>query len=146
MLRENASATATPCLENLLAKPLPEQNQLEEMMHTSPFVSFEPVVLEVAKSSEECNSKDTHHFCEDERSSLSSTEFEPPSSGPEYVVLDHDRDTTLIFHGASFEMKNQRAMEYEAPTLESEEKDSTHEHGSFSFEIPQEPCSFNTTI
>ena len=38
MLRENASATATPCLENLLAKPLPKQNPLEEMMCTSPFV------------------------------------------------------------------------------------------------------------
>ena len=30
--------------------------------------------------------------------------------------------------------------------LESEEKDSTHELGSFSFEIPQVPCSFNTTL
>jgi hypothetical protein len=28
MLRENASATAIPCLENPLAKPLPEQNLL----------------------------------------------------------------------------------------------------------------------
>ena len=34
---------------------------------------------------------------------------------------------------------------YEAPTLESEEKDYTDEHVSFSLEIPQEPCSFNTT-
>ena len=75
MLRENASATATPCLENLLAKPLPEQNPLEEMMHTSPFISSEPSLLEVAKSSEECNSEDTLHFCEDGRSSSSSTKF-----------------------------------------------------------------------
>ena len=90
--------------------------------------------------------EDTLHFCEDERSSLSSIEFEPPSSSPDYVVLNHDRDTTLIFYDAPLEMENQHAMEYKEPTLASEEKDSTHELGSFSFEIPQEPCSFNTTI
>ena len=65
MLRENASAIATPCLENHLAKLPPEKNPLEEMMHTSLFVSSEPVLLEVAKSSEVCNSEDTLHFCED---------------------------------------------------------------------------------
>ena len=34
---------------------------------------------------------------------------------------------------------------YEALTLESEEKDSTNEHGNFTFEVPHKPCSFNTT-
>ena len=38
-LRETGSATATRHQENLLAKPLPEQNLLEEMMYTSPFIS-----------------------------------------------------------------------------------------------------------
>ena len=33
----------------------------------------------------------------------------------------------------------------EALTLESEEKDSTNEHGSFTFDIPRKPCSFNAT-
>ena len=33
----------------------------------------------------------------------------------------------------------------EAPTLESEENDSTNEHGSFTFDIPRKPCSFNAT-
>ena len=47
LLRETALATATPHSENLLAKPLPEQNPLEEMMHTSPFISSEPVLLGV---------------------------------------------------------------------------------------------------
>ena len=97
MLGENAFAIATPCLENPLAKLLPEQNPLEEMMHTSPFVSFEPVVLEVAKSSEECNLEDTLKFCENERSSLSSTEFERPSSGPKYVVLRCSMKHLLIW-------------------------------------------------
>ena len=46
-LKETGSAIATPCLENLIAKPLPEQNPLEEMMHTSPFISSEPVLLGV---------------------------------------------------------------------------------------------------
>jgi hypothetical protein len=37
-------------------------------------------------------------------------------------------------------------MEFdEAPTLESEEKNSVDEHGSFILVIPQESCSFNTS-
>ena len=44
-LSETGSATATPHLENLLAKPLPERNPPEEMMHTSPFISSEPVLF-----------------------------------------------------------------------------------------------------
>jgi hypothetical protein len=145
-LRETSSATATPRLENLLAKPLPEQNPLEEMMYTSPFISSEPVLLKVVESSEEYDSEGSLHSCEDERSSSSPTEFELLPNGLESVVLDLDRDTTMIFHNASCEMENQRAMEFcEAPTLESEEKDSTIEHGSFTLEIPRKPCSFNTT-
>jgi hypothetical protein len=147
LLREIAFASTTSCSENHLAKLLPEQNLLEEMMHTSPFMSSEPVLLEVTKSSEECNSGNTLHFCEDKRSSSSSIKFKPPSFGPEYVVLDHDRDTTTIFHDASLEMENQWAMEFcEAPTLECDKKDSTHGHGSFTFEIPCKPCSFNATL
>ena len=42
MLRENASATAAPCLENPMAKHFPEQNLLDEMVHASPFVSSDP--------------------------------------------------------------------------------------------------------
>ena len=37
-------------------------------------------------------------------------------------------------------------MEFdEAPSLESKEKDSTDEHGSFTLDIPLEPCSFNAS-
>jgi hypothetical protein len=49
-LREVASAS---CSENLLAKPLPEQNLLKEMVYTSPFISSEPILLGVLESSEE---------------------------------------------------------------------------------------------
>ena len=94
-LRETSSATATPHLENLLAKPLPEQNPLEEMMHTSPFIPSEPILLGVLESSKEYNSKDSLHFCEDECSSSPVTEFEPVPAGQEYVVLDYDRESTL---------------------------------------------------
>jgi len=74
------------------------------------------------------------------------SEFEPLPSGPEKVVLDHDRDSTMISHDESLDMKNQRATEcYEALTLESIEKDSIYEHGSFILVIPQKPCSFNTS-
>jgi len=61
-LRETGSATATPHLENLLAKPLPEQNPLKETMHTSQFISSEPVLLGVLESSKEYDSEDSLHF------------------------------------------------------------------------------------
>ena len=73
------------------------------------------------------------------------TEFEPLPVGLEYVVLDYDRESTSSFHNASLEIENQWAMEFcEAPTLESNEKDSSNEHGNFTFDIPSKPCSFNT--
>ena len=70
---------------------------------------LEQVLLEVAQSAtfEEYDSEDSLHYCEDERPLSSSTEFEPLPAGPEYVVLDLDRDTTMIFHDAYFEMENQ---------------------------------------
>jgi len=37
-------------------------------------------------------------------------------------------------------------MEFcEAPTLESNEKDSSNEHGNFTLDISHKPCSFNAT-
>ena len=106
-LRETGSATATPRLENILAKPLPEQNPLEEMTHTSPFISSEPVLLGVLESSEEFDSEDSLHFCEDERSSSPLTEFEPLPASVEYVVPDYDRESASSFHDASLEMESQ---------------------------------------
>src|SRR6185369_4091920 len=73
--------------------------------------------------------------------------FEPIPDVLESDVLDLDRDTTMIFHDEPLEMENQWAMEFcEAPTLESKEKDSTNEHGNFTFDIPHKPCSFNATL
>ena len=63
-LRETSLATATH-LENLLAKPLPEQNPFKEMMHTSPFISSEPILLGVLESFEEYDSEDSLHSHED---------------------------------------------------------------------------------
>ena len=52
----------------------------------------------------------------------------------------------MISYDESHEMGNPWAMEFDdAPTLESKEKDSLDEHGSFILEIPQEPCSFNAS-
>ena len=71
------------------------------------------------------------------------SEFEPLPSGPEKVVLDYDQDSTMLSHDKTPEMENRWAMEFcEAPTLESDEKDSTNEHGTIIFESP---CSFNAT-
>ena len=109
--RETGSATTTPYLENFLAKPLPEQNPLKETMHTSPFMSSEPVLLGVLESYEEYDSEGSLHSCEDERSSLSLTEFVPLPVGLESVVLDLDRDTAMIFHDEPLEMENQWAKD-----------------------------------
>jgi len=74
-------------------------------------------------------------------------EFEPLPAGPEYVVLDHDRDSTMIIQNNSLEMDNSWAKELcEAPTLEYEGKDSIDEHGNFNLEIAQKPCSSNTLL
>jgi len=121
LLRETTFATATSCSENLLAKPLTKQISLEEMMHASPFVPFEPVFFEVAKSatSKEYDSEYSLHFCEDERSSSPSIKFEPLPAGPEYVALDLDQDVTMSFHDKSLEMEKSWAKEFfEALTLE----------------------------
>ena len=73
-------------------------------------------------------------------------EFEPLPSGPEKVVLDHDRDSTAISHDESLEIETPGAMESDGvPTLESKQKDSLDEHGSFILEIPQEQCSLNAS-
>ena len=94
----------------------------------------------VLESSEEYDSEDSLHFCEEERSSSPLIEFEPLSDGQESDVLDLDRDTTMIFHDEPLEMENQWAKEScEAPTLESKEKDFTNEHGIFTFDIPRKP-------
>ena len=115
-------------------------------MHTSPFISSEHVLFGVLESSEEYDSEDSLYFCGDERSSSPLIEFEPLPAGLEYVVLDLNRESTSSFHDESLEMENQWAMEFcEAPTLESNEKDSSNEHENFTFDIPCRPCSFNTT-
>ena len=115
-------------------------------MHTIPFISSKHVLLGVLESFKDYDSEGSLHSCEDERSSSPLTEFEPLPAGLEYVVLDHDRESTSTIHYESLEMENQWAMQLsEAPTLESKEKDSTNEHGSFTFDIPCKPCSCNAT-
>ena len=103
-------------------------------MHTSPFVSSDPVLLEDVESSEEYDSKDSLHFCEDDHSSSPLIECEPLPVSPEYVVIGLYQDTSMSFHDKSLEMENQWAKEScEEPTLESNEKDSSNEHGNFTF-------------
>jgi hypothetical protein len=63
---------------------------------------------------------------------ITSIEFKPLPAGPEYVVLDRDRDPTIIIHNESLEMENPWAMEFcEVPTLKSEGKDSMDKQGRF---------------
>jgi len=106
-LRKTAFATVS-CLENSMAKHFPEPNLVEEMMHESPFIPSKSILFEVAKSatSEENNSEEILRFCEDERSLSLLSKFEPLSSGPKEVVLDHDRDSTMISHDESLDLNN----------------------------------------
>ena len=69
-------------------------------MNLPPFIPSESILSEVAKSAafEEHDSEVTLHFCEKERSLSLLNEFEPLPSSPEKVVLDHDRDSTMISH------------------------------------------------
>ena len=102
-----------------MAKHFPEPDPLKEMMHESPFIPSESILFEVAKSAtfEENNSEEILRFCEDERSLSLLSEFEPLSSSPKEVVLDHDQDSTMLSHNKSLEMENRWAMEFcEAPT------------------------------
>ena len=79
-----------------------------------------------------------------EQISSSTIEFEPFLPSPHCVVLDHDRDTTMIFHDESLEIENSWARESsEALTLEFEENNSIDEHGSFIIKISP-LCSFST--
>jgi hypothetical protein len=105
-LWETASAFATSCLENSMAKPLPKQKPIEKMMHASPFVLSEPILFEVAKSPADYDSEELLHLHEDERLSSPANEFEPLPAGPKYIVLDHGRDPTIISHNESLEMEN----------------------------------------
>ena len=79
-----------------------------------------------------------------EQTSSSSIEFEPILSSPHCVVLNHDRDTTMIFHDEPLEIENSWARESsEALILEFEENNSIDEHGSFIVETSP-PRSFST--
>jgi hypothetical protein len=91
-----------------MVKPLPKQNPLEKMVQASPFKSSKPVLFEVAKfaTHEEHDSEEILQLCEDKRSSSPSIEFEPLPAGPEYIVLDHDRDPTMISHDESLRIEN----------------------------------------
>ena len=63
---------------------------------------------------------------------------------PHCVVLDHDRDTTMIFHDEPLEVENSWARESsEALTLEFEENNSIDELGSFIVKTSP-PCSLST--
>jgi hypothetical protein len=142
-LREAVSATTPLFSENSMVTPLPKQNSFEEMMHLSPFASPEPVLTKLVElsTSQEYDSEDPLRLCEDERSSSPLIDFEPLCTSSYHVVFDHGLDSTSSFYDASLEMENPWAMEiYKVPTPGSEGKDSINKHGSFTLDLPQEPC------
>jgi hypothetical protein len=142
-LSEAVSATTPLFSKKSMVTPLPKQNMFEEIMHVSLFASSEPVLIELVEfsTSQEYDLEDPLHLCEDKRSSSPLIDFEPLPTRLYHVVFDHDQDSTSSFHDASLEMENPWAMEiYKAPTLGSERKDLIDKHGSFTLDLPQEPC------
>jgi hypothetical protein len=107
-LREAISATTPLFSENSMVTPLPKQNLFEEMMHVCPFVSSELILAGLVEISvsQEYDSKDPLHLCEDERSSSPLIEFEPLPTGLYHVVSDRGRGSTLFILDASLEMEN----------------------------------------
>jgi hypothetical protein len=142
-LMEVVLATTPLFSENPMETSFPKQNTFEEMMHVSMFTPSEPVLPELVElsTSQEYDLEDPVHLCEDERTSSPLIDFEPLPTGPHHVVFDLGRDSTSRFHDAYLEMENSWAMEiYEAPTLVSKGKDLIDKHGSFTLDLPQEPC------
>ena len=126
-----------------MAKPLPQQNLLEKTTCISSFMSSKLVLIEGVEFStpHECDSGDSLHLCEGERSSPFSTEFQPLPAGPYHVAFDHGQESTSSLHDASLQIENSWAMEScEALTLEFIGKGSTDKHGSFILDTPHEPC------
>ena len=70
-------------------------------------------------------------------------QYKPHPTSPHCVVLDYNRDTTMIFHDEPLETENPWAREFsEALSLECEESGSIDKHDSFTLESPP-PCSFS---
>jgi hypothetical protein len=113
------------------------------MMHVSPFALSEPVLTELVEfsTSQEYDSEDPLHLCEDEWSSSPLIEFKTLPTGLYHVVFDRGRESTLLIIDAYLEMENSWDMElYKAPTLGSKGKDLVNKHGSLTLDLPQEPC------
>jgi hypothetical protein len=91
-----------------MVTPLPKQNTLKEMMHVSTFTPSEPVLPELVEfsTSQQYDSEDPLHLCEDERSSSPLIEFEPFPTGSYHVVSNRGRESTLFIHDVSLEMEN----------------------------------------
>jgi hypothetical protein len=122
-----------------LANPFPKQDPLEKMMYVSPFSSSEPVLIKILDfpTPHENDLGDSLNFCEGERSSSLSTEFEPLSTGSYLVAFDQDSESISNFNDKSLKIDDSWIMKnYDAPTLEFIVKDSIDEHGSFILEIP----------
>ena len=76
------------------------------------------------------------HSCETKHPTHS-LELKQHPSGQPTVVLDNDQDSTLFPHDIFLMKENSYAMDIsKAPTLETEENDSTIEHESFCFKTP----------
>jgi hypothetical protein len=110
-----ASATH---LEIPMAEHLPNHNLFEEAKFISPFIS--PKLA-----------------CETECIPSPLLESKSCPSGHPNVVLDSDRESTLILCDRFCAMDMPKA-----PTLETK-KNSANEHGNFSFKIPHISCSFS---
>jgi hypothetical protein len=115
-LGKTTSATPIVCPKSPMAKHFPNLDLFEEVKFIFPFIS--PRIPSKI-----------------ERSSPSLEPKSCPSDQPN-VVLNSDREPTLILHDRFYAMDMPKA-----PTLETQEKDFTVKHESLSFETPHFSCS-----
>jgi len=123
-------------LENLLHTPLGSlYEKLGKLTSTTP--CFENPLAKP------CPKQNPLEMMMHEQTSSSPIVFKPRPSSPHFVVLDHDRDTTMIIHNEPLGRENHQAREFsEALTLESKGKESVDGHASFILESPS-PCPYN---
>ena len=82
-----AATIPIPLPESLLAMPHPKQNPLKTVMHVSPLMLSEPLLLEsIEHSAHKEDDLEDLHFCEDEQPLSPSIELDRCPSGSQNIA------------------------------------------------------------
>ena len=131
--------------KNSLAEPTPQEEPSEEVLAVMLDDTSKPSLEQDAELfiQEEDELEENLKLPIHEQPTRPLIELKPHPTSPHCVVLDYNRETTLIFPNEPLMIENHWAREFiEALSLECEESGSIDEHGSFILESPP-PCSFS---